>query len=67
MSIVNAISPLDFEGNMNQDCVKCGCFGQCDSNGVCTDCLFEEFEDEQWEEYEQDGEEETEETEENED
>lgn len=32
---------------MHQDCDRCGVFGSCDDEGICTDCRYEERGDEQ--------------------
>lgn len=27
---------------MHRDCDRCGVFGQCDAEGICADCRYEE-------------------------
>lgn len=31
----------------HQECDKCGVFGPCNKEGICNDCIFEEYEDEE--------------------
>ena len=37
---------------MHKDCERCGVFGWCNEDGICSDCLMEEY-DEQEEETEE--------------